>query len=99
MQRPAISFRLPTELEGTFDICPGNTQTEKITNIIKSAFESGYPGSEITDCSPTLEQIESLQQQVNALEKKAEYWDWAVLKHDKQLEAIEQKLSRRSAGV
>jgi len=95
MQRPAISFRLPTELEGTFDICPGSTQTEKIINIIKSAFEGGYPGTEIQEHSPTFEQVESLRQQVKALEKKAEYWDWAVLKHDKQLEAIEQKLARR----
>lgn len=92
-----ISFRLPPELEGTFDICPGDTQTEKILGIIKSAFQNGYPGSVIPDFSS--EQVKELEERVDYLirfmqrvkdiEEKSKRWEFLFDLHHKRLDELE----------
>jgi hypothetical protein len=92
-----FTLRLPSDLEGMIDICPGDTRTARIIGIIKFAFEQGYPGTEILDQPQT--SVATLAQQIAAIEKKAEYWDWSAKDQDERLDAIEEKLNRRSLGV
>lgn len=102
-----ISFRLPPEMEDTFEVCPGNTQTEKIIGIIKSAFDSGYPGTLIPDHSP--QQIKELEERVDYLirfmqrvkdiEEKAKRWEFLFDKHHTRLEELEKKQPARRLGT
>lgn len=88
-----FTLRLPSDLEGMIDICPGDTRTARIIGIIKFAFEQGYPGTEILNQPANHLDLKEFEQ----LKKLVEYCKWAVDKHETRLDAVEHKLSRRAA--
>ena len=106
-----FTLRLPQELEAMIDICPGDTRTARIIGIIKSAFDNGYPGTEIQDHSQTelIDRIKELEervdyllrfiQRVEDLEEKSRQYHSALTNHQSLLDKLAAPTLPRRIGT
>lgn len=104
MNDRVISVRVSKELESILAICPGSTRAAQLMSLVNFAIESGFPTCLLEE-QPAVhldDRVRELEQQIEQIlqvKELADYCKWAVDKHDKQLEAIEQKLARRTNSL
>lgn len=104
MAERVISVRVTKELESILMLCPGSTRAAQLMSLVNFAIEAGFPtcllGDQPANCLD--DRVKELEQQIEQLlpvKELADYCKWSVDKHDIRLDAIEQKLNRKSLGT
>lgn len=104
MASGTISIRTTKELESILSICPGSTRTAQLMSLINFAIEAGFPTCLIDDqpsncLDDRVIELEQQVKQLRQLKELAEYCKWAVDKHELEIKAVGQKLSRRTSSL